>query len=157
MAEGRYGREDWEPGANKRIEPTEENIAAIIEEKDAALAEVQRLPDILQVASLPIPSEFREHLRTTLVFYRESVRGIRLCAIGCFRTKQAILTQRSEHAQLALEVANDLQEYRIEIASFLDGRDFPHYVYRVFNLDRLDSLIRDIRGICLPLSRVERR
>ncbi len=156
MAEGRYGREDWEPGANKRIEPTEENIAAIIEEKDAALSEVERLPGILQVASLPIPSEFREHLRIVLSFYRESVRGIRLCAIGCFRTRQAILTQRSEHAQLALEVADGLQKYRSEIASYLDGRDFPHYVYRVFNIERLDSLIRDIRDTCLPLSKAQR-
>jgi hypothetical protein len=153
LATVHHGREDWEPGANKRVEPTEENIAAIVAEKDAALAEVQKLPGMLNAASLPLPAEFKAHLETVLSFYREYVRGTRLCAIGCFRAKQATLTRRPEHARLALQAADELQQYRTATANLLDDKFFPHYVHRAFDLGRLDSLIQDIRNICLPLSK----
>ena len=142
------GLEDWEPGANNRIEPTEENIAAIIAEKDEALAEVQRLPGILQAGSLPIPAEFKAHIETILSLYREYVRGSRLCAIGIFRAKQATLTHQSTHAQLALKAADDLHQYRTEIANLLDNTYFPQNVHRAFDLNCLDRLVQNIRDIC---------
>ena len=144
------GLEDWEPGANQRIEPTEENIAAIIAEKDAAFAEVQKLSEILQVDSLPIPPQFKTHLKTILSLYTENVRGFRLCAIGCFRAKQASITAQSNHVQLAIKAADDIQQYRERISRLLDGQHFPWSVHRAFRLDYLDSLVQDIRNICAP-------
>jgi hypothetical protein len=145
------GLEEWEPGANKRIEPTEENIAAIIAEKDAALAEVQKLPGILQADSLPVPPEFKTHIKTVLNLYIENVRGFRLCAIGIFRTKQAYVTKQSENVQQALKAADDLQQYRAEMAKLLGDTYFPVSVHRCFHLDYLDKLAKDIRNICSSL------
>ena len=149
------GLEDWEPEANQRIEPTEENIAAIIAEKDAALAEVQKLPEILEVDSLPISAQFKAHLATVLSLYTENVRGFRLCAIGCFRAKQASITGQSDHVQLAMQAAEDILQYRERIGRFLDDKYFPWSVHRAFRLDYLDSLIHSIRDICAPLAKAE--
>ena len=131
--------EDWEPGANQRIEPTEENIAAIIAEKDEALAEVEKLPGILQVESLPISDEF--------------VLGLKLCAIGVFRARQASVTKQPEHAQQGLKAADDLQEYRTKMAKFLGNKFFPQEVHRAFGVYKLDSLVKSIRDICSPLAK----
>ena len=147
------GLEDWEPGANQRIEPTDENIAAIIAEKDEALAEVQKLPGILQVDSLPISAEFKAHTATMLSLYREYVIGFRLCAIGVFRAKQAEVTGQADHAQQGLKAADDLQQYRTRIAEILDDQYFPPCVHRALDPLMLDSLVADIRNICTPLAK----
>ncbi len=147
----REGLEDWEPGANKRIELTDENIAAVIAEKDDALAEVQRLPGILQVESLPISDGFKAHIATMLSMYHECVLGFKLCAIGIFRAKQAESTKQPEHAQRALRAADDLQQYAARIVKFLGNTYYPQNVHRALDPISVDSLVQDIRRICLPL------
>jgi hypothetical protein len=147
------GLEDWEPGANQRIDPTDENIAAIIAEKDEALAEVQKLPGILQADSLPISPEFKEHIATMLSLYHQYVSGFKLCAIGIFRAKQAELTKQSDHAQQGLKAADDLQEYRNNIPELLGNKFYPQDVYRSFDVRLLDGLIKSIRDICSPLAK----
>ena len=150
----REGLEDWEPGANKRIDLTEENFAAVIAEKDEALAEVQKLPGILQVETLPISDGFKAHIATMLSLYREYVLGFKLCAIGIFRANQAELTKQSDHAQQALRAADDLQQYRTRIVKILGNTYFPQNVHRALDPIALDSLIQNIRNTCLPLSKV---
>jgi hypothetical protein len=147
------GLEDWEPGANQRIDPTDENIAAIIAEKDEALAEVQKLPGILQAESLPIPDEFKAHIATMLSLYQEYVIGFRLCAIGIFRAKQAELSKQADHARQGLKAADDLEEYRNRIPEMLGKKFYPQDVYRSFDVHLLDGLIESIRGICSPLAK----
>jgi hypothetical protein len=39
-----HGRDDWEKGASARVQATDENIAAVLEEKEQALREVKLLP-----------------------------------------------------------------------------------------------------------------
>lgn len=149
----RLGMQDWVPGVDKLIEPTDENIAAITAEKDEALAEVEKLPGILQVDSLPISAEFKANIATTLSLYRENVRGLRLVAIAIFRAKQASVTKDSVHAQQALKAADDLQQYRSEVATLLGNKYFPPSVHRAFDLYTLDHLIKNIRDISRPLSK----
>ena len=152
MALHHHGRADWEPGANARIEPTEANIQAVIREKDEALEGVQKLPEILQLDSLPISAEFKTHLKTMLMLYTEYVKGFRLCAIAFFRTRQAVQSKQAEHAKEALQAADDIRSFRVEITKILGDRFWPHYVYRAFNADRLDLLVGVIRKTCAPLA-----
>jgi hypothetical protein len=148
------GLEDWEPGANSRIDPTDENIAAIIEEKDQALAEVRKLSGILQPESLPISDEFRSNLVTMLSLYEQYVIGFKLCATGIFRAKQADLTKQPDHARLALKAADDLQDYRSRIPTLLGDKFYPQDVHRAFDIYTLDKLIKSIRNMCSPLAKV---
>jgi hypothetical protein len=152
MALHHHGRADWEPGANARIEPTEENIAAVIAEKDQALAEVLKLPSILQAESLPIHTEMKAKLNSMLMFYIQYVKGFRVCAIGYFRTKQAKETNDPRHALQALNAADEIAKFGIETATMLGDKFFPHYVYRAFDLGRLELLVADIRRICSPIA-----
>jgi hypothetical protein len=146
------GREDWDPGSNKLLDFTEENVAAIVAEKDAALEEAGKLSSILQPNSLPVSPEFKKHIEMVLTLYRENVRGFRLIAIGIFRAKLADATKRADQAREALDAADQLEEYKLSMAELLAGKYFPQSVYRSFHLERLDSLALDIRNLCSSLA-----
>lgn len=152
LAEENAGGDPRWKGAATRVEPTEENIAVVFAEKDKALAEVQKLSSILQPDSLPVSPEFKEHIKTLIHMYYVYVKGVRLAAIGCFRARQASVTKNAEAAQQALRAVDDLQQYRAEVVQMLGEKYYPHYVYRMFDVDYLASLIRDIHRICSPLT-----
>jgi hypothetical protein len=80
------------------------------------------------------------------------VKGVRLAAMGCFRARQASVTKNAEAAQQALRAVDDLQQYRAEVVQMLGEKYYPHYVYRMFDVDYLASLSRDIHRICSPLT-----
>ena len=145
------GDPKWKDAA-KKVDPTKENIAIIFAEKEKALTEVQKLTGILQPDSLPVSVEFKNHIKLLLRMYTSYVKGVRLAAIGCFRAEQASETKDSEAAQQATQAANELEQYRTEITAMLAERYYPHYVFRMFDVDYLASLIKDIRKIVLPLS-----
>jgi hypothetical protein len=146
------GREDWDPGSNKLLDFTEENLEAIIAEKDAALAEVEKLPEILKPASLPVSDAFRKHIDMMLALFRENVRGFRLIAIGIFRAKLATTTKSPDQARQALQVAEELEAYKAAMVAMLAGKYFPQSVYRSFHLERVDSMAKDIRTMCSSLA-----
>jgi hypothetical protein len=153
LAEENGGGDSRWKDASKRVDPTEENIAIVFAEKDKALAEVQELSGILQPDSLPVSPEFKEHIKTLLRMYHIYVKGVRLCAIGCFRAKQADETKNAEVARQALRAVEDLQQYRTEVVQLLAERYYPHYVLRMFAVDYLDDFIRDVHNICSPLAK----
>lgn len=147
------GFQTWVPKVAQLLEPTDENIAVIIAEKDQALVEVRKLPGILQTESLPISPKFKEHLDTMLTLYRENVRGFRLYTICIFLAKQATTTKQTAHAQRALKAADDFEQYRNEMAVLLGDKYFPQNVHRTFDLIAMDSLVHNIRDLCTPLAK----
>lgn len=140
-----HGRDDWDPGASKRVEPTEENIRAVIAEKEQAEADVAKLPGILQIDELGLPPAMKKDLNTILDLYQWYVRGFKSCAIACFRAKKAMNTHERADVEAALQAADDLTAYRAETARRLKNTSYPHYVYEFFDVERLDHLTSDIR------------
>ncbi len=142
-----HGRDEWEPGASRRVEPTEENLKIIFAEKDRAVKEAEALPSILQVDSLGLPVEFAEEIKTLLELYALYVRGFKYCAHVCFLTRKASQTQRPEDRQAALEAMASVTSSRAEIIERFRGTHYPHYVYWLFDEGRLGQLIADVQTI----------
>ena len=140
-----HGRDDWEPGASKRIEPTEENIKVIFAEKDEALLEVQKLPELLQVDKLGLPAEVVAETKNMLDLYHHYVRGFNYVAKACFLAKKALTTKQIDDQKAAYESLNILDDYRNEIIQQLIDTSYPHYVYWLFDVERLEMLITDMR------------
>lgn len=142
-----HGRDEWEPGASRRVEPTEENLKIIFAEKDQAEKEAKALASILQVDSLGLPDEFAEEIKTLLELYVLYVRGFKYSAHACFLTRKASQTQRQEDKEAAMEAMGSLKSYRAEILERLKGTHYPHYVYWLFDESRLDQLTADVKTI----------
>ena len=145
-----HNRDDWDPGASKRVEPTDENIKAIIAEKEEAEQAVGRLPGILKVEQAQLPAAVKSSLKTTLDLYRLYVRGFKYCAIACFRGKRAQLTSSAGEIQAARTAADDLLAFRKELAGRLQGTSFTHHAYWMLDVNRLDRLASDVRRVTLP-------
>jgi len=147
------GRDDWEPGASKRVEPTAENLAIIFAEKEQAEREVKRLPEILKIEEAQIPAKLKASVKTMLDLYERYVRGFKHCTVVCFTARRAIRTHDAADVQAALAAADALTIYREETSRRLKDTYYPHYVYWFFDLDNLDSLTADVRGKMAALSK----
>src|SRR5690606_11827749 len=88
-----HGRDEWEPGASRLVEPTADNLETIFREKEQALQEVRALPDVLKASTLGLPQSMVHELETMLELYERYVRGYLLCAKAVFLTRKATLSK----------------------------------------------------------------
>lgn len=140
------GRDDWDPGASRRIAPTAENVEAIMQEKWAAEREVAALGEILGLDSLTLPENLRASYRQLLSLYHLYVRGLTRCCAACFRTRRAQFTRNRSDIGAALQAARELDAYGDEVERALRGTYYPHYVYWYFDLSYLRRLASDARA-----------
>jgi soluble cytochrome b562 len=140
-----HSRDDWEPGASKRVEPTDENIKAIIAEKEEAEQEVDRLAGILKLEQAQLPAAVKSSLKTTLELYQLYVRGFKYCAIACFRARKAQRTSNAGEIEAARKAAGDLLAFRRELAGRLQNTSITHHAYWLLDVNRLDGLASDVR------------
>lgn len=140
-----HGRDDWDPGASGRVEPTAENVAIILAEKEQARQEVTRLLEILRVDTLDLPDDLAAELETMLELYRHYVEGFYHCAAVCFLTRLAVRAGAAGDAGQAEEAIDGLEAYRAETIRLLEGTSYPHYVYWFLDEERLGHLAADAR------------
>lgn len=141
-----HSRDEWDEGASKLVEPTDENIKVVFAEKTEAVEEVRKLPSLLQVEKLGIPQDFKEEIMDLLDLYELYVRGFNLTTRSCFLTKKAMLTKDVEDVKKAEESIIPLVSYRTEVLNCLEGTHYPHYVYWLLDTNRLQFLINDIQS-----------
>jgi hypothetical protein len=139
-----HGRDEWEPGASRLLDPTPENIAIILAEKRAAVEEVARLPAILSPDTLGIPAEVAEELATMLDLYRLWVEGFEHCAHTVFLARRAETTRAPADIAAARATLPPLRDFCAGVARRMAGTAFPHYVYWLMDERRLLSLADDV-------------
>lgn len=139
-----HGRDDWEPGASKKVEPTDENIEVIIREKDAALEEVKNLSAILKAETLGFSEEILKEIEDTLDLYVYFVKMMRVCTIACFYTRKALATKDQADIKKAKDTIPLLENFIGELDLRLKDSAYPHYVYFMLNEKRMKNLIKDI-------------
>lgn len=142
-----HGRDDWEPGASRRVELTQENLKVIFAEKEQAVQEVQALPGILRADTLGLPSAFVQELEEMLDLYGYYVKGFKACAAVIFLARLAQSTCKRADVQAAARALEQLHSVRQEIVERLRGTRYPHYVYWMLDEQRLDLLGQDVESM----------
>jgi hypothetical protein len=141
-----HGREQWDPGSSRNLEPTEENLRIIFAEKRAAVEEAGRLRAILQPETLGLPAAFVKEIDAMLDLYPVYARGFELSAHVYFTAQRALSSKDRGDAEAATEQQADILEaFRTELANRFEGTFYPHYVYWMMDPDRLRLLARDVR------------
>jgi len=135
----------WVPGFSNLLEPTEENLKAIFEEKDLALKEVEYLPKILAVDELGLPQEMVSELKILLKLYVLYVRGFQLCTYAIFLTKKALRTKDKKDVNAVLETLEKLSEYKDSLSKEMESLSYTHLSYQMLNSDNLSKLEKDIK------------
>lgn len=140
-----HGREQWDPGSSRNLEPTEENLKVIFAEKREAVEEAKRLRSILQPETLGLPEAFVREVDTMLDLYPYYARGYEHSAHAYFTAQRALLTKASADVAAAREMADSLDAFRVELEKRFDDTFYPHYVYWMMDPERLRELSEDVR------------
>lgn len=139
-----HGRDDWDPGASRLLDPTSANIAVIFAEKEAALAEVVGLRDALSPETLGVTDEMVQDLNVMLRLYALYVKGYVLCARAVFLVLQAEREPGEGAIEAARATAEPLRTFGAEVRTALMDTNHPHYVYWTLDTTRTDTLAEDV-------------
>jgi hypothetical protein len=141
-----HGRDDWEPGASRLVEPTQENIDIIMEEKRQAVEEVEQLEGILDVDSLGVCGEFVAECKVLLELCVMYVRGFQYCAQGVFYALKYKKGHAASDKKMVEDAGMKLASFIAEIDAAFEGTDYPHYIYWLLDQGRLRELAADLRA-----------
>ena len=139
-----HGRDDWEPGASRLVQATDENIAVIMAEKRAAVEESLRLRSILSAGDTGLPDEFLTELKELLDLFVRYTRGFEYCAAGVFFAKKWADSRLDPDRARLLEAISELERFAAESDEFLTGTDYPHYIYWLLDMNRIRELVGDL-------------
>ena len=139
-----HGRDDWDPGASRLVEPTPENLPLIFAEKQRALDDVRELRATFDAIALGLPAALADDFATMLELYELYVRGYQLCAHAVFLTRRAELSRNPGDAAAARGSIPPLLAFSDEIRARLAGTHLPHYVYWLLDEKRVDALVHDV-------------
>lgn len=138
-----HGRDEWDPGASRRIDPTPENLASIFAEKREAIVLVQKIASSFDSAALQVGDRLASEIDEMLDLYIWYVRGFEACAKLCFLSKRAESTGCADDIADFTEAVDGVWEFRKGMMARLDGTRYPHYVYWLLDEQRLAGLASD--------------
>jgi hypothetical protein len=145
VAEKYHSREQWDPGSSERVTVTRENVGAIMREKEDASEEAHRLREGLAIDQWGVSDDLASEITTTadlLVWYVDLYRHV--VSLG-FLAALAISTGNLSDQVRALDVADDLARFRGQLTADLGSRQWPFYLFWLFDLDLLAGFESDVR------------
>lgn len=140
-----HGRDDWEPGASRVVEPTGENIPVILDEKRRAVLEVRKLRELFDPAALGLPAEFGAECGTLLDLFELYTQGFEYCARGVFAAARYGKTKDPSDRRRIEEAVAELDAFDGEIERELGDTDYPHYIYWLLDRKRVRELVDDLK------------
>jgi hypothetical protein len=140
-----HSMDEWKPGSSRRVTPTEKNLERIFAEKTQAIAEAEKLGEILQVRSLGLPEDMAADFEEMLDIYKYYVRCFYLSAQACFRCQKTEMTKSAADKALTLDVLKEIEKYKKAVRERARLRTYTHEIGRLIDDKRFDYLIRNIR------------
>jgi hypothetical protein len=140
-----HSRDDWEPGSSKLVEPTQENIDTIMDEKREAVKEAEQLAKILDVDTLGVSVEFANECKTLLDLFVMYVRGFEFCTQGVFYVEKYKTSKAVSDKKMIEDAIAKIISFITEIDTAFEGTDYPHYIYWLLDQGRLKELIADLK------------
>jgi hypothetical protein len=140
-----HGRDDWEPGASRLLDPTPANLELIFAEKAAATREAAGLIELLRAEDLGLGEAMARDMNDMLRLYEVYARGFELCARAVFLVLRAEARPGDDTVAAARATAQPLVDFGIEVRAMLEGTSYPHYLYWTLDTTRTDTLARDVQ------------
>jgi hypothetical protein len=133
-----------EPNFSKLIEPTDENLKEILNEKEDALKEVSQLSEILKIEEIGLPEEIASELKIILQLYRLYVEGFQLSTKAIFLTKKALMTKSEDDIKATRNALSELLSFKEKISNALKDTSYAHLTYMLLDQNRIQDLVNNI-------------
>lgn len=137
----------WDPDSAKDIEPTEENLEIIFDEKRQAMTEAKQLEAILDMDTLGVPDELAHDLREILDLCQYYAEGFYHMAKVYFGMKKALENREAGDLERVIRANEELADFCDRLQDRLRDTSYPFYVYWAMDVDELRSLHRDIEDM----------
>ncbi|WP_368234643.1 hypothetical protein [Anaerotruncus rubiinfantis] len=136
-------RDDWDPDASKLVEPTDENLAVIFQEKDEGVALAQSLREILKPEELRVSESIRFYLEFLLEMYELYARAFRSQAHTVFLLAKAQRTGVSKDVQAVRDTLCDYEDYIRTLQEKIQGKAYANEVEWALDAERLVKFCKD--------------
>jgi len=136
---------EWEPSAKGALDLDAAKLAAIYQEKEEAVAEVEALAADVTQATNGLPENAKSQLCETFDLWIWYARGFRACARACFASRQHLDQPNSVTRAAAMQEIDGLDAYRSGLISRLAGTRYAYLTYWLLDTERLRTLVLDLR------------
>ncbi|WP_368182099.1 hypothetical protein [Anaerotruncus rubiinfantis] len=142
-----HSRDQWEPGASKRVEPTEENIRLMLLEKEEAAEMVRSLKELVNPENLVLSEPIAKYLRFMADGFLAYVEGFQLECATTVYTKRAEQTRLPEHVEQARKSLAGYEELAERCRALTVGKDYSHVVCYMLDGQRLLRFKADVQKV----------
>ena len=142
-----HNRDQWEPGASARVEPTKENIQIMIEEKDEAVRLAKELCKTIKDEAESIVGPVRAYLDFLAEGLVAYVEGFRLQLITTVYTKRTETEGDLEAAAAARESLRDYGSLANRYDALVRNRGYSHVAEYMLDGERLRRFKKDVERV----------
>ena len=145
-------RDDWDPGASRKGEATDENIAIIFKEKDEGVALAESLRDLIHPDELGVSEDIRFYLDFLVEMYIAYAKVMRHQAHSVFLIEKARNTKAADDIAAAKATLEGYEEEAALFKEKVEGKAYANIVEWIFDGNRILRFKEDcekvISAIC---------
>jgi hypothetical protein len=139
-----HSMDEWNPGASKQIEPTEENMAIIFAEKEQAVKEAENLGSILCLDKLGYSKDLSADLQELLDIFPYYARCFDVSCRAYFYAVKAELTHNKTDIEKVRIIIDELRTYSRTINERINQKEYTHQIPRLIDYRRLENFAANI-------------
>ena len=139
-----HRRDDWDPGASERVQPTEENIRIMLEEKAEGVKLAESLLELVKPAELGLTDSVRKYLDFLLPAYVQYAKAFELECRTAVYTRRAELSRDPAHIQAARDTLAEYDDLAATFNAIGKHTGYSHIIEYMFDGDRLLRFKADV-------------
>ena len=132
-----HTRDHWDKGASRLVEPTEENMRAIIDEKDEAVRIAKSMRDYLNPSELGVSADVEKYLYFLLDAYPLYAEIFRAQIISAMYIRRVEVYKDSTYLEKAFSSLDVFPSLAERLGAMVDGHHYTNNVEYVLDKDRI--------------------
>jgi hypothetical protein len=132
-----HSREDWEPGASKRVLINQNNMEVIFNEKLEGISETKALHDILNLEELGVSKKFRDDMTFIIDCMIKFAELSEIMTRAMYLTMHSMQNNSSNVKTEAIATVKELYDFAARVDELFEERtDYPYYLYSRIHPER---------------------
>lgn len=149
-----HTRDHWDKGASQKVQPTDENIAIMMREKDEAVELAKSLRELVHPEELGVNADIQRYLNFVLDVYVVYTEIFRQQLLTVALTKRAEESGSEEDRKRAQETLAPYEQLAQRLDLVVRGKGYSNNVEYVMDGDRVRRFAADVENVltqvCVP-------
>ena len=142
-----HSRDDWDPGASARVEPTDENLSVIFKEKDEGVALAESLRELVKPDELGLTEEIKKYLNFMLDMYILYAKIMRHQAHTVCLTRRAEQTKKREDIEAAIATLEGYDEEAAILKEYVEDKAYSNEIEWCLDGNRVLHFKDDVASV----------